>query len=451
MHAAPLGNAQLVDVHLDTAVLVFTATVALLTGVAFGVAPAFAASRPQLLDALRSGGPHGPPSQRARLREGLVVTELAAALLLLTGAGLLTRSLLSLLAVDPGFRADHLLVANLGRLYSSNISRAAADHVYDAMLRRLTTVPSVGSVALAAAGPLGGISSTVSGIRVDGTPLVAEGSSRVVYNPVSTDFFKTLGATIIAGRAFTPADRAGADRVAIVNRRFARRFLLGADPVGHQLQSPGRWTIVGEVNDIRQWGQDIPTEPEVFFPLPQVRDLAGVVLIRATGDPAALVEPVRRVLQEVYPEESVLQVYTLESELARLAAPRRVNAILLGIFAGLALLLAAVGLAGLVAGLVAERTREVGVRIALGAEQRDVLRLVVGEAARLVAIGGVIGLAAAVALTRVLRNLLFGITPTDLPTFVIVSLVLAAVALLAAAIPARRATRVDPMVALRNE
>jgi len=289
----------------------------------------------------------------------------------------------------------------------------------------------------------------VSPVRIDGAPLVTGGSSDV--NAVSADYFTTVGATVIAGRAFTPADRAGADSVAIVNQTFARRFLSGGDPVGRRLDVRGRWTIVGEVNDIRQRGQDIPAEPEVFFPSAQVGDTPSNLVVRTAGDPAGLVEPVRRTVQEVDPEQPVGRIFTLESELTRLAAPRRVNAILLGIFAGLALLLAAVGLAGVVAGLVAQRTHEVGVRMALGAERTDVLRLIVRRAARLVAIGGVLGLVAALALTRVLGNLLFGVTPTDPATFLIVPFVLAIVAILAAAIPAGRATRVDPVTALRHE
>src|SRR6266480_6232691 len=440
MHVAPLGTGSSVDVHLDAVVLAFTAALALLTGVAFGVAPALTATRADLLEGLKSGGPTGTSAPRGRMRQGLVVVELGAALLLLTGAGLLARSLLNLLSVDPGFRAEHLLVA-----YPQGRGRITLN---SELLDRLSARPGVAAVALAGAPPLGAPMGSIGPIRVDGAP--AE-SSGVSYNVVSADYFKTVGATLIGGRSFTPADGPGAQPVVIVNQSFARRFVRGGDPVGHYLQIPGRRTIVGEVHDIRQQAQDIPAEPEMFLPAAQVAAPVRAAVIRTVGDPTALVASVRNTMQEVDPEQAAPRVYTLESELARHTAPRRVNAILLGIFAGVALLLAAVGLAGVMAGLVVQRTHEVGVRVALGAERTDVLRLIVGEAARLVAVGGVIGIVAALALTRLLRSLLFGVQPTDLATFLIAPLVLGIVALLATALPARRATRVVPRVALRYE
>ena len=406
MHGAPLGTGQSVDVHLDAVVLAFTAALALLTGVAFGVAPALTATRADLLEGLKSGGPTGTSAPRGRMRQGLVVVELGAALLLLTGAGLLTRSLLNLLSVDPGFRAGHLLVA-----YSQGKRRIALN---SELLDRLSALPGVASVALAGAPPLGAIMGSIGPIRVDGGPAESSGAS---YNVVSVDYFKTVGATLIGGRSFTPVDGPGAQPVVIVNQSFARRFVRGGDPVGHYLQVPGRCTIVGEVHDIRQQAQDIPAEPEIFFPAAQVADSPRTAVIRTVGDPTALVASVRNTMQEVDPEQAAPRVYTLESELARHTAPRRVNAILLGIFAGVALLLAAVGLAGVMAGLVAQRSHEVGVRMALGAARTDVLRLIVGEAARLVAVAGIIGIVAALALTRLLRTLLFGVQPTDLATF----------------------------------
>ena len=439
MHAAPLGTAQLADVRLDTTVLAFTAVLALLTGVVLGVAPALAASRPDLLKGLKSSGTAtGMAAPRRRLREALVVLELATALLLLTGAGLLARSLLNLWSVDLGFRADHLVVAS-PRMRGRSVQPSG-------LLERLAVLPGVASAALVGAPPLGPIVSTET-VRVDDAPPV-QGGSQVPFNAISSDYFKTVGATILVGRAFTPTDRAGAQPVAIVNRTFARRFVPGADAVGHRLS--GR-TIVGEVADIRQVGQDIPPEPEIFVPAPQAGDFPLSVVIRTAGDPRSLVESVRGTVQAFAPDQGAPPVFTVESELARNAAPRRVNAILLALFAAVALVLAAVGLAGVMAGLVTQRTHEVGVRVALGAERTDVLRLIVGEAARLVAVGGIIGIVAALALTRLLRTLLFGVQPIDAATFLIAPFVLAGVALLAAVIPARRATRVDPMVALRYE
>ena len=456
MHAAPFGVLQAVEVHLDAAVLAFTTGVALLTGIAFGVAPAVAASQPQLVEGLKSGGGQtGAPVHRARIRESLVVAELAAALILMMGAGLLARSLLQLLAIDPGFRPDHIVGVSMGRLANSAFLQGhGRSGFYEVLLKRLGALPGVGSVAIADGLPLRGFGSS-GAVRVDDDPWVTDGGRDAALSAVSADYFKTLGVAVIAGRDFTAADRLDAPRAAIVNVSFAREFLRGADPVGHQIQLGGateaRWTIVGEVKDIQQIGWDVPAGPQVFVPAPQAGYTPASIAIRTKVDPTGLVETIRRTIQQVDPEQPAARVFTLESELARSAAPRRDNAILLGAFAGVALVLAAVGLASVIAYLVAHRTHEIGVRVALGAGRGDVLRLVVGEGARLVVLGTVIGVIAAGALTRVLRSLLFGVTATDAVTFLVVPLLLAAVALGAAVVPARRATKVDPMVALRYE
>ncbi|OLE97785.1 MAG: hypothetical protein AUG75_04045 [Cyanobacteria bacterium 13_1_20CM_4_61_6] len=449
MHAAPLRAVEAVDVHLNTAVLAFTTGLALITGVAFGLAPALTASRPNLVVGLKSGaGQAGTAAHRARLRSGLVVAELAAALVLLMGAGLLARSLLQLLAVDLGFRADHVVGVRMGRLSKSWFLQGhARSEFYGAVRERLAALPGVASVALTDVLPLGGIARS-STVRVDDAP---PGSVDVSLRAVSADYFKAVEATVIAGRDFTLADRSDAAPVAVVNAAFARELLHGSDPVGHQVWAGGpSRTIVGEVKDVPQLARDVPAAPEVFFPAAQGGEPPRTIVVRTKVDPAGLVATIRRTVQEVDPDQPA-QIFTLAGELAKSAAPRRDSAVLLGAFALVAMVLAAVGLAGVIAYLVAHRTHEIGVRVALGAGRGDVLRLVVGDGARLVAVGVVIGLVGAVAVTRVLSSLLYGVTATDPVTFLVVPLVLVVVALGAAAVPARRATRVDPVVALRYE
>ncbi|HXL34335.1 MAG TPA: ABC transporter permease, partial [Gemmatimonadales bacterium] len=453
MQAAPLRALQGVDVHLDAVVLAFTTGLAVLTGVAFGVAPALAASHPSLVEGLKSGaGQAGVSAHRARLREGLVVTELAAALVLLMGAGLLTRSLFTLLAVDLGFSPGHVVGVHLGRLSSYKYRQGPAGTVfYAAVLDRLAALPGVASAALADVLPLEGVARTGT-VRIDDAAPATDGSGDAALGAVSPEYFKTLGVPVVRGRPFTSADRADSAPVAIVNSAFGRRFLSGGDPVGHRVEAGGaRRTIVGETKDVLQMGRDASATPQVLVPASQAGYTPGAIAIRANLDPERLVEPVRRAIREVDADAADARVFTLESELAKSAAPQRESALLLGAFATVALVLAAVGLAGVMAYLVAHRTHEIGVRVALGAGRGDVLRLVVLEGARLVVVGAGIGVIAAVAVTRVLKNLLFGVTATDPLTFVVVPLLLAAVALGAAVVPARRAMKVDPMVALRHE
>ena len=330
MHAAPFGVLQAVEVHLDAAVLAFTTGVALLTGIAFGVAPAVAASQPQLVEGLKSGGGQtGAPVHRARIRESLVVAELAAALILMMGAGLLARSLLQLLAIDPGFRPDHIVGVSMGRLANSAFLQGhGRSGFYEVLLKRLGALPGVGSVAIADGLPLRGFGSS-GAVRVDDDPWVTDGGRDAALSAVSADYFKTLGVAVIAGRDFTAADRLDAPRAAIVNVSFAREFLRGADPVGHQIQLGGateaRWTIVGEVKDIQQIGWDVPAGPQVFVPAPQAGYTPASIAIRTKVDPTGLVETIRRTIQQVDPEQPAARVFTLEERAGpiRRATPRQ--------------------------------------------------------------------------------------------------------------------------------
>ncbi len=301
MHAAPLQSVEAVEVHIDASVLAFTTGLALLTGVAFGLAPALAAARSNLTEGLKSGTVHaGHLPYRTRLRQGLVVAELAAALVLLTGAGLLTRSLFQLWAVDLGFHPDRLIAAHVGLLPESWFVRGHLKReFYDRLLEPIAALPGVAS------------------------------------------------ASVTAGRDFVSLDHADGAPVAIVNGAFAGEFLRGADPVGHRVAIAGATrTIVGQIKEIRQLARDVPAAPEVFIPALQAGYTPAAIAVRTKVDPAGLVETIRRKLQELDPEQRAPRVFTLESELAKSAAPQRDSAILLGAFAGVALLLAAVGRRG---------------------------------------------------------------------------------------------------------
>ncbi len=453
---APRMVAGAPPIGTDAAVLAFTAAVAIGTGIVFGVAPALSASRLNLVEALKgvgSGVRRG--GERARLRRLLVVGQLSAALVLLIGAALVARSLLHLLAVDPGFRPQGVVAADVNLSRSRYQTTAAANAFYEALLDRVSRAPGVQSAALVDAPPLEGFSRGYS-FRLDGAPYVQGADQMANLNAVTPAYFRTVGATLVRGRAFDSVDVVGAPSVAVVNEAFARRFLGGNDPVGHTillpdtaLHSPHR--IVGEIRDIRQVGRDTPAEPEIFLVAAQSTYMPGSLVARTVAGRGAMGAAIRQAVRAIDPSLPVARLYWLRDELAQGAAPRRANAVLLGLFAVLAAAISGMGLYGLTAFVVAQRTREVGLRVALGAARGDVLRLVVGQGAILIGGGVVLGLAVALALARVLRSMLFGIAPDDPATFAAAALLLTAVALLATYLPARRALAVDPLVALRAE
>ncbi len=447
---------RLENVGIDGWVLGFAFLVSLLTGIIFGLAPALAASRVELNESLKEGSRSVTGSLRpVQLRSLLVVSEVALALVLLVGAGLMIRSFLLLSRVDTGVDTRNVLALDFS-LYES---RYAQPHVHSDFLRqvaeRVRNLPGVNSASWATTLPLSGDSDEDS-FSIVGQPEPGPGKPRnASFNVVGPGYFKTLRIPLTRGRDFTDHDTEAAPGVVLINQAMVRRFWPDEDPLGKQITMDGKsfFSIVGVVGNVRQLGQASETTPEVY--LSYLHDPVAwpyrTLIVRTVGDPLKLVGLVEQAVWSVNRDQPVSDIRTMEQVLADSVAQPRIFTLLLGVFAALALALASVGIYGVVSYSVSQRTHEVGVRLALGAEQFDVLRLVIGQGMLLTGIGLGIGLAGAMALTRFLSSFLYGVRPTDPFTFAVVALALAGVALLATYIPARRATKVDPMVALRYE
>ncbi len=455
---SPSVMARIASVGVDRWVLGFTLIVSLLTGIVFGSAPSIQASKPELNETLKESGRTASASLgRGRVRNALVVGEVAVSLILLIAAGLLVRSLVSLTRVNPGFDPKNVLSMNVNLPESRYQTEAQLIAFEQRALRNLETSPDVRAAGEVFGLPMGGAI-----IRGDITP---EGQSEATPNifpykmVVAGDYFRALGIPLIEGRLFNPSDAVGAPSVAIVSSGMAKRFWPGKSPLGKRFK-PGfphdAWcTIVGVVGDVRTGGLKEESSLALYLPYEQapspflMSNLTFVV--RTATDPVSAIPAARRSIQAVDPELPVFDIATMEQLVYRSVAEPRFNAFLLGIFATLALALASVGIYGVMSFAVTQRTHEIGVRIALGAEQQDVVRLIVGRGMLLTVTGVGIGVVGALGLTRFLAGFLFGVRPDDTVTFVLVSALLTGVALLACYIPARRATRVDPIVALRYE
>jgi len=442
------------EIRVDPVVLGFTVFATILTGLLFGLVPAFRASGIALVPALKGEGGRGSAGARDRLRHAMVVSELALSLVLLAGAGLLLRSFALLRATDLGFDPQGTLTFEIYGRPKDHREPAQQARLFGRILDDLATLPGVDGVAAVNHLPIGG-GSTNGGFALEGKTWPVDGEPMVEKQIVSPDYFRVMRVPLLKGRFFTVADTTDRPHVAIVNQAFADRFLPGGDPIGRQVGFnwgiEGWQEIVGVVGDIRQYGVDQPVPPAMYVAFPQRPIDAMTIVVRSGTPPGTLLASARERLRAIDPELPPINVRTLDEMVGASLTPRRLPMLLLGGMALLALLLATVGIYGVTSYAVAQRTPEIGVRMALGARPRDIMTMVLGDGMRLVAAGTGLGLLGALALTRLLRTLLFGVGTSDPPTLAAAAAFLAVVALLACLVPARRATRVDPMVALRSE
>jgi putative ABC transport system permease protein len=453
----PAALPRLANVGIDGRVLLFAIIASVGTGVLFGILPALQAAGADLQSPLREGG--RMPAQRGGrgMRQFLVVTEVALAAVLVTGAGLLIQSFWRLQAVDPGFAAGNVLVANV-QLPASRYPQAFGSADFAQVLafqrelvERVAGLPKVESVSLAVHHPAN--PGWTSRFTIDGRPPVPPGEQEEArINPVGGDFFRTVGIQVIRGRAFDEGDRADGPPVVIINETCARRHFTEQEPVGQRLSFWGQSReIVGVVADVKFRGPAQETRQGWYAPMEQIPFAAFSVLVRTAGEPLNVAAVVQQQVLSIDPDLPVFGVSTLEQQFSGFVAQPRFNMLLLGIFAGVAMVLAAVGIYGVISYGVSQRTHEIGVRISLGATAGDVLRQVVGQGLVLAAAGVAIGLGTSLLFSRALSSLLFGVGAVHLPTFVAVALIVSVVAFAASYLPARRASNVDPMLALRSE
>ena len=446
------------QVGLDWHVLGFTFLVSLLTGVIFGLVPALHSSKTELTESLKEGGRgSGDGARRNGIRGILVVSELAIAVVLLVGAALLIQSLWRLQHVSPGFESQNLLTFVVG-IPDVKYPTGKQAQFYRDLTARIESLPGVRSASSVIPLPLSGELFSIS-FETEGRPVAKGDQPSADFFAISNGYFKTLGVSILKGRDFNERDSEKAPGVIIVNQAFAQKFFPGEDPVGKHIK-PGISTdenkpvmreIVGVVGDVRNRNLSSELRAGYFVPAAQIPFNQMTLIVRTTNDPHSLITAVQNEVHSMDAEVPVFNVKTMDQHIAATVAAPRFNTTLLAIFAAVALVLTIVGLYGVMSYSVAQRTNEIGIRMALGARVTDVLALVFKQGMILVLIGEVIGLAGAFALTRLIRGLLFGVAPTDFRTFIAVAAVLAAVALLATLIPARRAAKVDPLVALRYE
>jgi len=449
------------DVKIDLWVMVFTLGLSLITGLIFGLAPALKGSKADLNEDLKEGGrgaSHGAQINRAR--NFLVVSEVAISLMLLIGAGLLIRSFVQLQSVNPGFDTDNLLIVRMSLPKAKYTNRQSLTNFHDQLLPKLKSLPGVEAVSAISITPLSDLMLRSEFTIVGRPPLSRAETPLAQVRITSPDYFQDMKIPILAGRAFAEQDTSTTRPIAIINETAARRFWQGQSPIGASMKvegAPQDVEIVGVVGDVKQAALDADPTYDIYLPLTQTPEPAVSFLtdnlfwvVRSAYDPTALANTVLGEIQSV-DKEVPANIRTMSQLISTSIAPRRFNLLLLEIFAGAALFLAGTGLYGLISYNVIERTNEVGIRMALGAQQSDVLKLIMGQGLKLVLVGVILGLVGAFALTSIISSLLFGISARDAYAFIGAPLLLLSVGLLASYLPARKATKINPMIALRAQ
>lgn len=444
------------QIRVDGFVLLWTAIVSILTGVIFGLVPAWQNSRSNLNDVLRDGGRGSTESSaRRRGRAVLVVTELALAVMLVTGAGLLIKSLWHLQHVDPGINSERVLTMQFSLRGQRYREERSVSEFAERFLSQTQTLPGVHAVAISNSLPPNEIDFS-SGFVLEGQADSASSTQIAYFTMVSPDYFRVLGIPLKSGRVFSATDSADAPRVALINETLQRGYFPGQDPVGRRINTGSErepvWsTIVGVVGDVKYNGLADAVQPAIYYPIAQNPTWGSIVIKTDLADPLSLTAAVRNEVRKIDPDLPLTNVMTMEDRLSDAIAQPRFRTTLIALFAVVALILACVGIYGVISYSVTLRTHEIGIRMALGAQTGDVLTMVIRQAIVLAVIGIALGLSASYALTSLMSKLLFGVQPTDPATFVLTAAILSITALLASYLPARRATKIDPLEALRYE
>jgi len=444
---------RLREVNLDLNVLAMTFGVCVVTGILFGIVPALVSAKPELTEALKEGG-RGSTSgaHRHRLRNSLIIAETVLALILLASAGLLIKSFVRLQNVSPGFNAHNVLTAEISLPVAKYPRGQPVINFYKEASRRIKNIPGVQHAAFTVVLPLSG-SNTDSSFIIEGQDPKATGAfPDEEIRDITPDYFRVLQTPLLKGRFFTEADTADSPPVVMVNQAFTKKYFRNEEALGKRISrddtNPKWATIVGIVADIRHRGLDVEAQPEYYLPHTQNADREMTLVVRSAQDARTLARSVREELGNIDPDVPLANVRTLDAVVADSVAPRRLSVVLLGAFAAIALLLASVGMYGVISFVVAQRTHEIGVRMALGAQRADVLKMVIGHAAKLLLISAAIGLPLAFLCSSALQTLLYSVSPFDLSIFTIVTAILAVVGLLASYLPAVRAARADPVISL---